>query len=516
MINEKNATYCFVGNVANGIADDAVYTGMAAGSIAVVKALDNKNEEDAISGSTPVRIVQKNTDGTYKFSPIFSYEDIQTKESEDFAANTQQVSYFGYDGTSNTTGFGTLVAGDTYTLSIILNHSRNTYNNAPEIKTVPFRATSTSQADLAKGLQESFIRQFSTLREPNPVIRCERVADVASVAVLTDDATIYKLTKGSTSVSAYVKTSEASAAMTASEVTLTAGDIIHVASSGARTFTFDATDADHVIFIGETSYIVADAGTAGDGSDNQDAIVAAINAGTQATAAASSTATVTITYLPDTYALPPMVISDADGTPATVAVTAASGDTKPVLYKVAASVADSATFELDVPFQGETGYLWEGTGATTTSSIGAATLTTGYWGLKFSGLTQPFDPINDSMVNQLVLFDVVSADFTDVTEYKSQKPKYGTGTWQSVAYQEFYSQFLTRDSIRSTRPLTKYTLETDTNSGYDVITIAVRASSIQFETIGQTVNSNFRLVIATKATPTDLDGDALQTVFDVS
>ncbi|HPQ80077.1 MAG TPA: hypothetical protein PLG47_06455, partial [Candidatus Dojkabacteria bacterium] len=265
--------------------------------------------------------------------------------------------------------------------------------------------------------------------------------------------------------------------------------------------------------IGETSYVVADAGAA---QDNADAIVTAINAGTQAIASdvGGTSTTVTITYLPDTYALPPMVLSNVDTSPATVAVTIASGDTAPVQYKVSASTTAAATYELDVAFQGETGYVYVGT--TSATNIGETTLTTGYWGLKFSGLTQPFDAINDSMVNQLVMFDVVSADFGDVAEYKSTKPKYGTGTWQSMAYQEFYSQFLNRDGIRSTRPLTKYTLEVDENSGYDVVTLTVRAPAIQFETIGQTVNSNFRLVIATKAIPTNLDGDALKTIFTVS
>ena len=125
MINEKNATYVFVGNVANGIADETDYTGMAAGSIAVVRALDNLNEETALSGTPTVnvRIVQKNADGTYKFSPIFNYGQILYKQMENFSPNVQQVSYFGYDGTNNTTGFPTIVSGDTYTLHVVLKHS---------------------------------------------------------------------------------------------------------------------------------------------------------------------------------------------------------------------------------------------------------------------------------------------------------------------------------------------------------------------------------------------------------
>lgn len=517
MINEKNATYLFVGNVANGIADEASYTGMAAGSIAVVRALDNLNEESAISGTTPVRIVQKNTDGTYKFSPIFNYSGIQYKESEDFSPNVQQVSYFGYDGTSNTTGFGSITSGDTYTLHVVLGYSRNTYNNAPEIKTVPYKTTSTSEADLAKGLQEGFIRQFTTLREPNPVIRAERVVDIASAAALTGSAVIYKLTKGSTTVSTYIKTADGTVGLTASTASVTAGNIIHAASSGARTFTFSAnalgsSAGHHAIYIGETTYLVADAG---DAAANGTAICAAINAGTQATA--SGTTTVTITYRPDFYALPPMVMYSADdSTWANLAVTSASGDTKPVAYKAAATTSAAATFELDVAWQGETGYLYEGTGTTTTAGIGIGTATAGYWGLKLSGLVQPFNPINDSMTNYLVNFDITTGDFGSLVEYKSQKPKYGTGTWQSVAYQEFYSQGLSRDTIRSIRPLTQYNLETDENVGYDIITLSVRASSIQSQTTGLTFNSDFRIIIATQATPTDLDGDALKTVFAVS
>lgn len=513
MINEKNATYVFVGNVANGIADEAAYTGMAAGSIAVVRALDNLNEESAISGTTPVRVVQKNADGTYKFSPIFNYSQILYKEMENFSGNVQQVSYFGYDGTNNTTGFPTIVSGDTYTLHVVLKHARNTYNNAPEIKTVPYRATSTSQADMALGLQQAFVRQFSTLREPNPVIRCERVADVASVAAF-GTATTYLFTKGSTTVRTY--TIGALGALTASTASVTKGQIIHAASSGGRTFTFDCADAvTHTLKIGSEAYYIADQGTAADGSDNATALAAAINASSTICKASASTATVTVTMLPDSYALPPLVVHTAASGGTIIAVTIATGDTAPVEYKVAAT-SNAATFELDVPWQGETGYLFEGTGTAATSTVGVATLTAGYWGLKFSGLVQPFDPINDSLTNYLVNFDITSADFGTEVEYKSQKPKYGTGTWQSVAYQEVYSKGLSRDTIRSTRPLTHITYEAKPNAAYDISNLTIRASEIVSEATGLQFNSNFRLVIATQYQPTDLDGDALKTIFAIS
>jgi len=514
MINEKNATYFFIGNVANGIADEALYTNMANGSVAVVRALDNKNEESAISGTTPVRVVQKNSDGTYVFSPIFSYNDILTKVKKDFVQDTQQVSYFGYDSTYNTTGFGTPVSGSTYVLHVMLNHTRNTYNNAPEIKTVPYKATSTSQADMAKGLQESFIRQFTTGREPYPVIRCERVCDTTSVAAYTGTSTIVKFTKGSPIVSVYIKAAAGNTTLTASTASVTAADIINAPTSNGRTFTFTASalgsDAGrHVIYIGETAYNVADAGT---DEQNAIAIATAINAGTQATASASAT-TVTITYNPGFYSLPPLVLSSADdSTFATIAVTITSGEAVPVKYKASATTSAASTFTLDVPWQGETGYVYEGSTAATQSGI---TTATGYWGLKLSGLEQPFNPITDELTNSLVSFDITTEDFGTLTEYKAQKCKYGTGTYAQVAYMEMYSQWLDKSTIVSTRPLTRPRVEAVAGRGYDLINLEIQASDVRFEAIGQSVKSKFRIVIATQQTPTDLANDALATVFNV-
>lgn len=512
MINEKNATYFYVGNVANGIADEAAFEGMAAGSIAVVRALDNLNEESAISGTTPVRIVQKKADGRYVFSPVFNYGQIQYKVKQDYVGNTQQVSFWGYDGTSNTTGLGTIVSGSTYVLHVVLNHSRNTYNNAPEIKTVPYKALSTSQADLAKGLQESFIRQFSTLREPNPVIRCERVVDVTSVAAITDNATIYSLIKGSKTVRAYEKAAAADTTLTASQVDVTLGNVINVPSSDGRTFSFTATADAHVVYIGTTGYYVADAG---DAAANSNAIAVAINAGTQATAVAVGAGVTTITYRPNFSAMPPIVLKSADNftTTTQVAVTISSGNSTPVQYKIAATATNSATFELDVPWQGETGYVYEGT--TSATNIGVTT-TNGYWGLKFTGIEQPFSAVQgDELTNYLVAFDLYSEDFGSIVEYKATKPKMGTGTWQEMSYREHYSQFLDKDNIVSTRPRTIFRNEVVEGYGYDVVQVNVRASSITSQTTGLTFNSDFTILIATQQTPTDLANDGLATIFAV-
>ena len=390
MINEKNATYFYVGNVANGIADEAAFEGMAAGSIAVVRALDNLNEESAISGTTPVRIVQKKADGRYVFSPVFNYGQIQYKVKQDYVGNTQQVSFWGYDGTSNTTGLGTIVSGSTYVLHVVLNHSRNTYNNAPEIKTVPYKALSTSQADLAKGLQESFIRQFSTLREPNPVIKCERAYSGAQLNAL--GTATAALTNGSNAV------------VFSEDMTslVTAGTILRFGTSGAGT---------------APCYIVT-----------------SHNSGSGA----------------------------------------------------------ARVYYLDVPYQGAT------TAALAANTVESAA-TGGYWGLKFTGVAQSFDPIVDSLTNNKVYFDITSEDFSSVVEYKATKMSPGSGTYPQVAYQEIYSQFLDKSPIVSVRPRTKYRQEATSGYTYTLYTFTVNTSDIHWNATGINNKSYVNITIAVKS-----------------
>lgn len=517
MINERNASYIYVANALNGIADEAAFDGMAAGSVAIVRAADNKNEESALSGSTLVRVVQKKADGTYVFSPYFSAATISEKYKVAHVGPVEQVSFWGYDGTSNTTGFPTISTGNTYSLHMVLNHTRNTLNNAPQIKTVPYKALTTSQADMAKGLQEQFLRTFSDTREFYPSIVCERTSDASAVAAIADSATVYLLTKGSTTVYTYTKAAAANTTLTASQVDVTLANIVNAPTSNGRTFTFSAVaDVSHAVYIGTHSIYVADANTANDGTDNATAIVAAINLATNSISTVASAsadgATVTVTYKDNFKGLPPLVLSNVGAAPALVAVTIATGDAVPVKYKIAATATNSATFELDVPWQGETGYVYEGTTAAT--NIGIATVT-GYWGLKFTGVKQPWNPIEDSLTNQKVYFDITSEDFGTLTEYKAQKMNPGVGTYEQVSYQEIYSQFIDKSPIVSTRPRTKYRLESVEGNGYTLYNFKVLSSDIHWNATGINNKSYVNITIALKDTlATDIT--AMDTILAVS
>ena len=513
MINEKNCTYLFVGNVTNGYADnaDVDIDAMPAGSVVLVK-LDQttvKSEETAIAGTTPFQIINKLSDGTIVRSPSFKLENWISAGKAAYAAPTEQVSFLGYNGTS-VTGLGTITLGESYIVGLWLNHTKGTYDQKGEVKHISAYATDTTQATVAKLLMESHLKNFSPVREQNPSIICDRIALTTSVAAITGDATIYKLTKGLKTVYTYTKAAAGDATLTASTASVTINNVINVPSYNGRTFTFTASAlgtsaGSHVIYIGSTSYVVADAGT---DAQNATAIAAAINAGTLATAVAAST-TVTITYNENTKALPPMVLSSVDNsTFVLVAVTIASGDAVPVKYKAAATTSSAATFELDEPWQGETGYVYEGTTAAT--NIGVATLTSDTWGLKFTGVKQPFNPQVDENIK--VNFDVLTDSFGSYgNEYKAVIATKGHGTGEEVAQLEAYAQGNETWYRLSAYPATPYRREAVLTNGYDVITVTFK-NQVGFAASGVTVTSPWTAVIAIK---NGLSYDTLDTAFGV-
>jgi hypothetical protein len=83
MINEKNTTYLFVGNVTNGFADnaDVDIDLQPAGSVVLVKTDQTtiKSEEGALVSGTGYQLINKLSDGTIVRSPMFTSANIVTK-----------------------------------------------------------------------------------------------------------------------------------------------------------------------------------------------------------------------------------------------------------------------------------------------------------------------------------------------------------------------------------------------------------------------------------------------------
>jgi len=350
----------------------------------------------------------------------------------------------------------------------------------------------------------------------------------------TGTSTLVKVTKGSKTVSVYIKAADGTSDFTASTASVAAATTTLAyafPSTDGKTFTFDAvalgSGAGHtLVVIGETKYLVADAGT---DAQNATAIAAAINAGTQATASVS-TATVTITYKAGTIGnLPPMVLkSDDDSTWTLVAVTIASGDSKQVVYRTDAATTTAATFTLDEPWQGETGYVYEGTTAVT---AGVATLTTGLWGLKFSGLALPFDAIvgkyeivrfnvkpklGNQMINPITGTGYTYALGFDssVLAYDVQAAKEGTGMYQQVAEEELLASWQNRPMVVQTWPPTKYSTEASASKEYSITALRIKKTN-NAGTVGHP-NSYITINIAVDKSLTTNDNAVLATVFAIT
>jgi len=535
--------YQFIGNVTRST--NTTIATLPAGAVAVIDeegTIITESVVDAVgSGSynltSNIRIVQRRADGTLMFSPTFRGEQLVSKEYQTAVQDVTQVSYLGANAAGTIGGLGTITAGKAYVFDLeFLRGLGDTYTS-PYIKSMAYQATSSdTQATVAKGLFESAKRNLDS-RVPEAIIRTERIATGSggtSTAAFTGSSTVYKYTKGSTTVSVYTVTADGTGTFTASTATVAASTTltaINVPTSNGRSFTFSTSalgsGAGHTaIYIGETLYLVADAG---DAAANGAAIVAAINAGTQAVA--SGTTTVTITYNPEKYYLPPLVLTSADDSTWTnVAVTIATGESVATKYLVDTATTSAATFTLDEPFQGETGYLYEGT--TEATNTGVTTFTTaGIWGLKLSALPVSFDAITGrhelvkfyvkpKLTNSTYINPYTGTGYTydlgfdsTLTYGDGQSAKAGTGTWKQVAEMEILSQFQNRTFAHQAYPPANYIKEASSSKQYALTTL--RAKRTTAPLVGAS-DSFITINIAIDVLLTTNDNTVMQTVFGVS
>lgn len=431
MLGTADLTLMAAGTVISGPND------MTDGQLAIVNSTNTTVTTDQ-TGTAPylVRVVQK-VGNELVYSPFVDCSKLISVRAQSGVRPSEQVSFVGYNGTS-----GALedAASSDYIIKAIMKNVKTTYNTTPDINHWSYRsAASTTEAAVAKGLLDSF--NAWNKRRPEDVLKCERVASTTSVAAITGSATIYKVTKGLKAVATYIKAAAGNTTLTASTASVTDGNTINFPSTNGKTFTFSAVALGdgagrHVIYIGTTAYNVADAGT---NAQNGAAIATAINAGTQAIASAADEV-VTVTYTDATVGfLPPMVLSsDDDSTFANVAVTIASGDAVPVKYKVDGTTSAAATFDLDEPWQGETGYIYEGTTAAT--NIGVTTLAADTWGLKFTGKALPVDA--EKRNYEKVRFELgLDGDFASTVPVTySVKANEGVGNYGQIAILERQAQ----------------------------------------------------------------------------
>lgn len=470
--DQKNVSYALVGKNLSVLADTTLVTGpetLSDGQIAILSK-DNKSINSGTLVATDViRFVQRSGNDLI-YTPSFKVGDATVKLSG-YTAPAEQVSFIGYNGSA---GSLDVIDNNNYVAHITLTD----YFSRQQVKFGAYKSikTGATQVQIATGLVTNLIKNFKDMSGLS--VKFDRTAN-GTIAALTGSATVYKLTKGSTTVNTYTVTADGTGTFTASTASVTAGDVISVPTSGGRSFSFTAvalgSGAGHTaVYIGTTLYLVADAGT---NAQNATAIAAAINAGTLATAAVTSSTTVTITYNKDTVAPTPLVLSsDDDSTWANVAVTIVTGDSVAVKYVAAATTSAAATFELDIPYQGETGYFYEG--STVATNIGVTSSVT-LWGIKVTGVTPPFKL--DKYAYQKAYFDIALTGFTATTvtgkgvNSIGQAASAGVNTYEQIAELESFCKYNTGKALRGIY-LTSDALAMDAVAGtkYEVATIQAK------------------------------------------
>jgi len=227
---EEAVTYQFIGNVTNGASDGDAATTMAAGSAALVKVDDDTVEETDVSASTAMyQVVQKLADGTYIRSPKFAPGN-STISGASYVAATEQLSYWGYNGTAG--DLGTITSGNTYILSVLLRQTAPMANNTPLIKTIPWKATAGTQYNVANGLATIWKKTFR--REPYPMIKVEVVNSGTSIATSGGAFTVVQNSATITTVESSGSAADAGKYDTDGSTTV-AGDIIRIGHATTKT-----------------------------------------------------------------------------------------------------------------------------------------------------------------------------------------------------------------------------------------------------------------------------------------
>lgn len=510
---ENSASYLFVANTAIG--SNTTVATMPNGSFAIVNDAGTVQSGAITSSASTYRVVVKTAQGKVIYSPYFQGTKMAYKEYTAYAAHVEQTSFLGYNGS---TGAMDASAGQTFTLRMFLEWTKTILNNSALILDVPVYTTDATQKTLTDGLFDGVVALMA--RQPYTFIRVNRVSDLASMSAFATANMAY-LTKGSQTVSVYTKATAATVAISASNTSATAGYAVNIPSVNGTKFTFTATANDHAIYIGTKSIYVADAGA---DTDNATAIAAAINLSTNdinsvAYATVTSNTTVNIFYRDNFVGLPPVVFSNVGSSPATVAVTIATGDDVPTAYFVSATTSGAATFLLDKAWTGETGYVYIGTTLKTHMGTSAATNISNY-GLKFTSV-RPTNWNSQTDVPYVGAFTLkfnnlaYSVTSTTATVTDSVTPYDGSGLYRQIVNQEAYAQFLNKQSMSQAYPSNAPVIQALEGQCYDIVDITAYNDNMTVPTLGITPKSVYNIRIAINNTLTT-DVSNVQTVLAVS
>lgn len=509
MLANKQHTRFYVSNLAT---TTAVTTGtvddLTAGQIALVTLAGavintaNSGSYDTLAKITAaypggVRLAVCEADGITRLSDVIIPSTITATRIKGYTSPSEKVSFIGSNGT---TGAMDSSASTNYIIRLLLQSPLKFSGDYPLWKEGVYASlVSTSQAAIATGLLKSLNANFSREKaDGEQFIKFDRVGTTTSIAAITGTTIIAKLTNGSKVVNGYTKTAEASVALTNDgALPATDGTILNIPSCNGRSFTFTTiTSVSHTIYVGTKSLYLA---SAGDAAANGVALIAAINADTTGVGslcvATGTNASVTITYKPTFYGLPPVVVKDTAGTPLTIAVTIASGDAVATKNLIVGTTTTETALTMDVPWEGATGYVFSG--AVVATHIGIATLTSSAWGLKLTGVPRKY---------KLGAFPYQKADWTinldgsfvTATVTDSVAWSKGSGFYQEVEELEWQLQQNEMMAGRNTIPPIVYKHNVSPLVRYDLTTIDFYSQN-ESSIITSNVRSLKRIILATNS-----------------
>ena len=162
---------------------------------------------------------------------------------------------------------------------------------------------------------------------------------------------------------------------------------------------------------------------------------------------------------------------------------------KGVLYKVVSG--SGANFYLDRSYTGASETI-------NTSESNSGTYDSTQFGLRFTAVRQSFDPYTDAIEGQLLRFDIVSEDLS-VSEYKATAATPSITDGARVAYLEKYSQFLHRQPVVSSVPLSRLQTEADPTKSYKLYHLEIAGEVLGSITIGAKYATATNITIAVES-----------------
>lgn len=161
-----------------------------------------------------------------------------------------------------------------------------------------------------------------------------------------------------------------------------------------------------------------------------------------------------------------------------------------VVYKIVSIDATANTAQLHMPYQGTSGTIDD----TDTEIIVAATAATAAFGIKLTGIAQPFS-VGKLKYNK-VRFDVTLKNFGSTAVTYSTAANLGNGSYEQVAELEWFAEGFRKAPDRVGDSAPTYTLMATSGQTYDIISVHADVANSPNHAISGQKNAQVQVILA--------------------